>query len=463
MNDFIIFAGIEVRMLKDMTVGSETRHIVSFTLPLFIGNVFQQAYNMVDAVIVGRYIGHNALAAVGTSFPVMYLMIAFVLGLTVGASVVVSQIFGAKDYRKLKRAISTFIYILVITAMAVSLFGLSFTKPLLRLLGTPAEVMEDATAYMLVTFAGSIFLFGYNAISGVLRGLGDSRTPLYFLILSSLLNIYLDILFVTSLDMGVAGVAYATMISQALSMVLCIIYAYTRIELFHFSKKDWVFDKDIFTSAVKLGIPSSVQQTFMSIGMMVMQGLVNRFGAITMASFAAASRVDSIAVLPIQSFGLAISTFTAQNVGAERIDRVKKAFKSTILMSVASSAIAAAIMIFSGKGIISLFVKTGEPGVIKQGAEYLMIVSAFYVLAAVMFITSGMLRGAGDMIPSSLSSLVSLIVRVVAAFVLSIYTPLGYLGIWWSVPIGWLFGMIVAIWRYRQDAWKQKAVVGSIG
>ncbi len=449
-------------MLKDMTHGSETKHILSFTIPLFIGNAFQQAYNMVDAIVVGRYIGHNALAAVGTSFPVLYLMISMVLGLTVGASVVISQLFGAKDYRKLKRAISTFIFVLVGTAVLVTIAGLILTRPLLILLQTPKEVLPDATAYMLVTFAGMIFLFGYNAISGVLRGLGDAKTPLYFLIVSSLLNIYLDILFVTKFKLGVAGVAYATMISQALSMLLCVIYAYSRIELFHFGRRDWVFDKAIFLSTLRLGIPASIQQMLTSAGMMIMQGFVNYFGSITMAAFTAASRVDSIAVMPIQSFGLAITTFTAQNVGANRLDRVRKAFKSTILMVLATSFAAALIMIFFGKNLIGLFISANEPDVVIRGGEYLLIVSLFYILAGIMFTTSGMLRGAGDMIPSSVSTLVSLFIRIAATWALSLYTPLGYRGIWWSIPIGWFFGMIVAIYRYRQGGWQGKRIVSKL-
>lgn len=446
-------------MLKDMTEGSETRHILAFTVPLFVGNLFQQAYNMVDAIVVGRYIGHYALAAVGTSFPVMYLMVSFALGLTVGASVVISQLFGAKNYKNLKRAISTFLFVLVGISVVISLAGLLLTRPLLTLLRTPKEIMPDATAYMLVTFAGTIFLFGYNAVSGVLRGLGDSKTPLYFLILSSLLNIYLDVLFVAKFKMGVAGAAYATMISQAISMILCMVYAYTRIELFHFAKRDWVFDKAIFRSAIALGLPASVQQVMMSLGMMVMQGFVNGFGAVTMAAFTAASRVDSIAVLPIQSFGMAISTFTAQNVGASKHGRIRKAYRSTLAMLVITCVAAALIMVLGGKWLIALFVKAGEPSVIKQGAQYLTIVSIFYVMAGVMFITTGMLRGAGDVIPSSVSTLVSLGIRLVATYILSAHTKLGYLGIWWAIPIGWLFGMVVAVLRYKEGSWVNKGII----
>ena len=446
-------------MLKDMTRGSETGHILAFTLPLVLGNLFQQAYNMVDAIVVGRYIGHNALAAVGTSFPVLYLMVSMVLGMTIGASVVISQIFGAKDYRKLKRAISTFVFVLIATAVVISLGGIVLTKPLLHLLRTPADVIDDAISYMAVIFAGTVFLFGYNAISGVLRGLGDSKTPLFFLMLSSLLNIYLDILFVTRFHLGVAGVAYATMISQAFSMFICLFYAYTRIELFHFSKRAWVFDKDILKSTLILGIPASIQQMLSSAGMMIMQGFVNSFGSITMAAFTAASRVDSIAVMPIQSLGLAITTFTAQNIGADCQERVKKAFKSTIAMTIGVCIFAAAIMMLFGNQLIGMFVTRAEPRVIEQGKQYLLIVSAFYVLAGVMFVTTGMLRGAGDMIPSSASTLVSLGIRIAATWILALYTPLGYLGIWWAIPVGWLFGLAVAIFRYRQGGWKDKKVL----
>ncbi len=272
-------------MLKDMTSGSETKHIITFAIPMFIGNIFQQMYNMADAIVVGNFVGKDALAAVGTSFPITFFLIAMVMGLTMGSSIVISQYYGAKDMVKVKRAVSTTYISLLAAALIMSLIGVLISRPLLTLLRTPAEIINDSAAYLKIVFGGLTFMFLYNTLSAILRGLGDSKTPLYFLIISSLINIGLDVLFVAVYKMGVAGVAWATVISQGIASFLCLIYVYKKVEILRIHPKEMIFDKDIFAKSVKLGIPASIQQTVVSMGMMGIQGLVNSYGSITMAAY----------------------------------------------------------------------------------------------------------------------------------------------------------------------------------
>ena len=446
-------------MLKDMTTGSETKHIVTFAIPMFIGNIFQQMYNMADAIVVGNYVGKDALAAVGTSFPITFFLIAMVMGLTMGSSIVISQYYGAKDMIKVKRSVSTTYISLLAAAFIISIFGVLISRPLLTLLRTPPEIIDNSAAYLKIVFGGLIFMFLYNTLSAILRGLGDSKTPLYFLIISSLINIGLDILFVAVYNMGVAGVAWATVISQGIASFLCLIYVYKKVEILRIHPKDMIFDKDIFAKSVKLGIPASIQQTVVSMGMMGIQGLVNSYGSITMAAYTAASRVDSIAMMPIMNLGMATSTFTAQNIGAGKIDRVKRGYLRSLLIVTVSCIITSIAIVSFGPKIIAIFIDSAETAVIAQGTDYITSVSYFYLLMGVMFVANGVLRGSGDMNVSMISTISSLGIRIIAAYSLSSIPGVGYKGIWWSIPTGWLVGSIIATLRYRSGRWTKKAIV----
>lgn len=448
-------------MVQDMTKGSVARQIIIFAIPLFIGNIFQQLYNMVDAVVVGRFVGKNALAAVGTSFPAMFLLVALVMGLTMGASVVVSQLFGAGDLKKMRRALSTAFIFLLICALSLTLIGILAARSLLLLLKTPPEIIDDASIYLKIIFAGLLFMFLYNTIAAFLRALGDSRTPLYFLIISSLLNMGLDLLFVLRFKMGVAGVGWATVISQAVSVILCIIYIYKRVELLRLKPRDLIFDRELFALSVRLGIPASIQQTVVSFGMIAVQGLVNSFGSVTMAAYTAAARIDSIAMMPIMNLGLAVSTFTAQNIGAGNLERVRRGYRRTLAMVAACCVATSAVILLFGPKLIELFIDAREVEVIAQGNDYITVVSFFYILLGLLFVTNGVLRGSGDMIVSMGSTIVNLTVRVIFAYFLSSRAEIGYHGIWWSIPIGWGCGFIVAYTRYRSGKWTVKAVVNS--
>ena len=449
-------------MVQDMTKGSVMRQIVIFAIPLFIGNLFQQAYNMVDAVVVGRFVGKDALAAVGTSFPAFFLLVALVMGLTMGASIVVSQLFGAGEIERMRRAISTTLFFLLGCALSLAVIGLLISRKLLLLLQTPPEVLEDAVIYLQISFAGLLFMFLYNTIAAFFRALGDSRTPLYFLIISSLLNIALDLLFVLRYNMGVAGVAWATVIAQAVSVVISIAYIYWRVDLLKLYPKDLVFDRKICVEAIRLGIPASIQQTILSLGMVAVQGLVNSFGSITIAAYTAAVRIDSIAMMPIMNLGMAVSTFTAQNIGASKLARVHRGYRQTLAMVAACCVATTTIVLLFGPKLIALFIDAREIEVIAQGNDYITVVSFFYIVMGLLFVTNGVLRGSGDMTVSMISTIISLSARVIFAYILSSKPEIGYRGLWWSIPIGWGFGFVVAYIRYCSGKWTEKGVVRTL-
>ncbi len=446
-------------MLNDMTQGSATKLILTFTVPMFIGNIFQQLYNMVDSIVVGRYVGPNALAAVGTSFPVIFLLISMIMGLTMGSGIIISQYFGAKQHDKVRRAVSTALIFQTVSGAVGTVVGILLSRPLLQLLRTPPEIINDSTAYMQIFFGGLLFMFTYNALSGILRALGDSKSPLYFLIIATLLNVVLDVYFVANLGWGVPGVAWATLIAQGVSAILCIIYIYKRVPMLQFKPSEFVFDKEIFRTMIKIGVPSAIQQTIASMGMMAVQGLVNSFGSVTMAAYTAASRMDSFAMMPIQNFGMAISTYTGQNVGANKLDRVRDGLRSTLMMVIISCLLVSLLVFTMGPQLIEIFVDASETEVINRGVDYMKTVSLFYVLFGFIMIFNGVLRGAGDTVIPMYTTIVNLIIRVAAAYYLVRIPSLSFRGIWWAIPAGWAVGCIVPIVRYWSGAWKAKAVV----
>jgi putative MATE family efflux protein len=341
----------------------------------------------------------------------------------------------------------------------MSVVGLLASRPLLTLLNTPPEIINDSAAYMQIFFGGLVFMFSYNAFSGILRALGDSRTPLYFLMVSTVINILLDLYFVAHLGLGVTGVAWATLIAQATSSLLCVIYIYRRVPILQITRQQWVFDRDLFKLMVKLGVPSSVQQTVVSMGIMAVQGLVNSFGGVTMAAYTAAGRIDSFAMMPIQNFSMALSTYVGQNVGANRLDRVRQGLLATLGLVVVSCLLVSLLVFTVGPSLIEVFIDASETQVISQGVDYLRTVSIFYVIFGVMLILSGLLRGAGDTVIPMFSSIANLAVRVVVAYWLASLPGVGYRGIWWAIPAGWAVGSIIPIVRYLTGGWKAKAVV----
>lgn len=445
-------------MTKDMTSGQPFKVILAFTIPMLLGNVFQQLYNIVDSVIVGNYVGSEALAAVGASFPIIFLYVAVAMGLGMGGSIVISQYYGAKNEEKVRVSISTTLIVLTVVAIGLSIVGVLTAEPLLRLLNTPQEIIGQSASYLKIYFAGLVFMFLYNTFSAIYRAIGDSKSPLYFLIIATILNVVLDLLFVVKFDMGVNGVAWATVIAQGVSALLCYLYSQAKIPLLRFKRADFVYEKEIRKKIMSLGVPAMIQQIVVSLGMMATQGLVNSYGPSIIAGYTAATKIDNLATMPIMNLSMAISTFTAQNIGAGKSERINDGFKSTMAMGVGFSLLITAIIFVFGEQLMNIFVDSiADIEVIEAGMLYLKIVSLCYILFGIMFISNGVLRGAGDMKMVTLSSLVSLGTRVISAYALN--GVLGFSTIAVAIPIGWFCGMAISTMRFKSGKWKNKTVI----
>lgn len=440
-----------------MTVGKESKLILQFAMPMLAGSVFQQLYNIVDSIIVGNFIGKEALAAVGASFPVIFVLISMIIGVAMGISIVISQYFGAKDFDSVRRAIDTMYISLFFASIVTTIAGIIFSEDIFRLLNLPEEVMPQALAYLKIYLLGMVGFFGFNSTSGILRGLGDSKTPLYFLIVSTISNIILDLLFVIVFHMGVEGVALATVISQAGAFITAVLYLNKYHELINISIFKMKFDREIFKISFKIGLPTGFQHTFVSLGIMAIMGIVNSFGTDIIAAYSVASRLDAIATIPAMILSQALATFVGQNLGANKPERVRSGLISTIKITVVVTLITTGIIVVFGSIFMRAF--TNDAEVIRVGSEYLTIVSLFYILFAIMFIFTGVMRGAGDTLIPMVISLLSLwLVRIPFAILLS--NKMGSeVGIWWSFPVGWGIGLILAWVYYSTGNWKKKVIV----
>ncbi len=442
--------------MKDLTVGSEGRLLWNFTVPMLIGNVFQQSYNLVDSIVVGRAIGKAALAAVGASFPIIFLLVSLIIGATMGFSILISQFFGAKDLVRVRRTIDTAYLFLFFASLLMTGLGLAFAGRILVLLNTPAEILPQALTYLRITFGGLIFLFGYNSVSAVLRGLGDSKTPLYFLVFSTLLNVALVMLFVTVLHWGIAGSAWATVIAQAFSFLLAVIYLNKTHKVLKFRLKGYKFDSDILKKSLAIGLPSGVQNMLVAGGMMAVTRLVNGFGTDAIAAFTAAGRVDTFAVMPAMSLSMAISTFVGQNIGAGKMERVKKGLKAALYISGVTSLLTTLAVVIFGWHLVSMF--NSDPAVVAIGSRYLLIVGGFYIVFSSMFVVNGALRGAGDTFVPMIFTVIALwLIRVPVSVYLS--ERIGTDGIWWGMPAAWVAGLALSVLYYSTGRWKRLAAV----
>ncbi len=435
-------------MVLDMTKGNPTKTILTFALPMLIGNLFQQLYNIVDSVVVGRFIGKDALAAVGSAFMLMNFFSFVIIGLCMGASVVFSLFFGEKNYSKLRKSIFMSFVMIAAFTIVLSVLTTVYTEPMLRLMNTPNNILADSQDYLQIIFAGFIFVFLFNGSSALLRSIGDSKTPLYFLVLAALLNIVLDLLFVLVLNMGVTGVAIATVIAQAVSSVLCLVYAFIKIPFIRISKEDMVFNKDISLMIGKYGFLTAIQQSIMTFGMVCVQGLVNTFGANTIAAFAAAGKIDSIAYLPVQDFGNAFATYVAQNKGAGKTERIAQGVRSAVRTIIIFCIILSTLIYMNAGSLMRIFVKANETEVIRIGIEYLSVVSIFYMLIGFLFMFYGYFRGIGALKVSLILTIISLGTRVLMAYILSGIPQIGQRGIWWSIPLGWALADTIGLITY---------------
>jgi putative MATE family efflux protein len=442
--------------MRDLTTGNEGKLIFQFAAPMLLGNIFQQLFSVIDAIVVGNFIGKEALAAVGASFPIIFMMVSLIIGLVMGTTVVIAQYFGAKDFVKVKRAIDTMYIYSAGAGVIATAAGLLLAEPMLRMLGLPEEIMPQAVLYLRIYFGGIIIFFGYNGTSAVLRGLGDSKTPLYFLIIATVANIILVVLFVGVFKWGIAGAAYATLLANGIAFGLAIYWLNKTHKLIRIAISGLHFDREIFRQSIRIGLPTGIQQTFVALGNLAIMGIVNTFGTNVIAGFSVASRLDSLAMIPAMSFSQALSTFVGQNIGANKVSRIKKGLRSTVKMSGAITIAMTVIIVLWGHVIMSLFTKDAE--VIRLGDQYLTIVSIFYILFTLMFIYTGIMRGAGDTLIPMFFTLISLwLIRIPLAYFLA--HRIGVTGIWWAIPTGWLIGLTLAFLYYKTGRWKTKAVV----
>ena len=442
--------------MKDLTTGPEGRLLWNFTVPMLIGNVFQQSYNLVDSIVVGRAIGKSALAAVGASFPIIFLLVSLIIGATMGFSILISQFFGAKDMARVRRAIDTAYIFLFFASLIGTAAGLAFAGRIMTLLNTPPDILPQALIYLRITFGGLVFLFGYNSVSAVLRGLGDSKTPLYFLVFSTILNVALVLLFVTVLHWGIAGSAWATVLAQAASFLLAVLYLNKTHPVLKLRLKGFVFDRAILKKSLAIGLPSGVQNMLVAGGMMAVTRLVNGFGTDAIAAFTAAGRVDTFAVMPAMSLSMAISTFVGQNIGAGKMERVKKGLKTALYISGVTSLFTTLVVVVFGWHLVSMF--NSDPAVVAIGSRYLLIVGGFYIVFSSMFVVNGALRGAGDTFVPMIFTVLSLwLIRVPVSVYLS--GRIGTDGIWWGVPVAWLAGLVLSVSYYSTGRWKRMAAV----
>ncbi len=427
-------------MTKDMTTGNPVKLILLFSIPLLIGNIFQQFYSMVDTIIVGRFIGVDALAAVGSTGSMSFLINGFVVGLTSGFAVLVSQKFGAKDEDGLKKAVSSALVLSVIATIVVTLVSVLLAKPMLNLMNTPDNIIDDAYAYIIIIYWGTIATVVYNIIAGILRALGDSKTPLYFLIVASILNIVLDIVFIVNFSMGVAGAAWATIISQGVSGLLCIVYTYKKYKILRLKKDDFKVKSRVYKKHLKIGIPMALQFSITAAGIMTVQGALNVFGSSAIAAYTAASKVLQIVMQPAITFGVTMATYCGQNLGAKNYIRIKEGVKKCTEISVITSIIAGIILVFGGKFFVGLFIENPDASILAYAQECLNYSAIFFIPLGLIFIYRNALQGMGESFVPMMAGAFELIARALVAFILPSF--IGYTGICLADPVAWLSAAI---------------------
>ncbi|MBE5779520.1 MAG: MATE family efflux transporter [Clostridiales bacterium] len=437
----------------NMTQGNPAILLAVFALPMLIGNIFQQAYNLVDSIVVGKFIGSDALAAVGSTGSISFLFFSICNGIGSGSGIVTSQYFGAGDPVRTKRAIANSAYIMFVAALVMGLAAFFAAPSLLKLMKTPDVLLPDATTYMRLSCLGVPLVAVYNYSSSMLRALGDSRTPLYFLIFSCFLNIVLDILFVYVFGMGVFGAALATIIAQLISGLGCLFYAVKTNPYFMLSRRDFQPDKEVMRQSVRLGLPLAMQWSMIAVSSTALQSFVNGFGPSAMAAFTATTRIEQLVHQPYGSLGTAMATYAGQNYGAKRMDRVKMGLKQGMLMSAAFSLVMLLILQFFSKEIISIFVDNED--VITIGAKALKLTSWFYIFLATIYMTRGILNGVGDALFAFINGVVEMVGRIFIPMLIVLIPTVGLWGIWWTTGITWFISAVFCLLRYI--SWRRKA------
>ncbi|WMM24994.1 MATE family efflux transporter [Tissierella sp. MB52-C2] len=448
---------------KDLTEGTPWKRITQFAIPMLIGNIAQQFYNTADSIIVGKYIGDNALAAVGSASPILNLLLVLFVGISVGAGIMVSQYFGAKDREKLSKTIGVCVSLTGIASIIIMILGPIVTRPLLSFLNTPDTIMQWCVDYLIIYFVGIAGFAYYNILAGVLRGLGDSISALVFLLVSTVLNVGLDIWFVAGLNMGVPGVALATIVAQMISALLCIIKLMKMKDNFDLNLKMLKLDKEFSYRLIKLGLPSGLTQAIFSLAMIVVQSLTNSFGEMVIACNVIVMRVDGFAMMPNFSFGSAMTTYAGQNIGAKRIDRVEKGTRDGTMIAVGVSTVITVIILIFGRPLMSVFTDTQE--LVDLSMHMMRILAVGYIAMAVTQSLSGVMRGAGDtMTPMWISLITTVLIRVPIAYGIAYFTrsaayPTGRPeSTFISLLLSWVLGAIVTLIFYKKGVWREKGI-----
>ena len=445
-------------MAKDLTTCKPTSGLIKFAVPMILGNVFQQLYNLIDAIIVGNYVGPNALAAVGASSIIILLFTCVSIGGSIGSSVVISQLFGARRMGEMMTTIKTVIITFFCAGAVLMLIGVFLSRAILELLKTPFDVIDDAALYMRIYFYGFLFTMMFNVFNSVFNATGDSKKPLIFLGISSVLNVGLNIYFVARLGMGVAGVAWATFISQGVAVTVTLIVLIIKLKGMNITEPSRLFDTKLLKTVCRVAVPSSIQQSIVAIGLVCLQSIINDFGSVSLAGFTAAAKIDNLAIIPMSNMGNAVATFTAQNIGAKKLERVPKGLKAGFLTVVGIGLCIALLLFIFGPALISLFVSgEGSDKVIEAGTSFLRISSAFYFMFGSMNCFAGILRGSGDMKSFLICYAINFGARLIFAF--TVAAGRGLYLVAWATVIGWTCGFIFALLRYRTGKWKTQKLI----
>lgn len=432
---------------KELTSGSPIKLITLFMLPIFLGNIFQQLYNLADALIVGRIIGINALAAVGATSPIIFMIISFIFASTQGFTVITAQKFGAREYDLVKKSLAASIVLSAALTIIVTLISAPFSYQMLAFLRTPADIIHMADTYLFIMLVGIFATVFYNLSSNIIRALGDSKTPLYFLIFASILNVFLDIYFIVNLKMGIVGAGWATVLSQAISTILCLTFMFWKFPILRLKKDDWIVSKDFYMEHLRVGIPMGFQMSVLSIGIIALQFVLNGFGSVAVAAFTTAMRVDQLFTQVYLALGATMAVFAAQNFGAKKLSRIKEGAKASILIAFITSIFSILVLTFFSGDLVALFMSEVDPEVVRLAEIYLHILMIFFFFLGVLLIFRNILQGMGSVMAPLASGIAELIARTACAFIFGHY--FGYVGICTATPAAWAAAALVLFIGYK--------------
>ena len=439
----------------DMTKGNPAKLLILFTIPMFIGNVVQQLYSAVDSIVVGHFVSVEAMAAIGATSSMLFFFMNMAVGLSNGMGIVMSQYFGAKNEKLLQRASANALIVTLVAATVMGGLGMICARPLLELMKTPADIIDMSHLYISISYGGMFCLLGYNVTASILRAVGNSRAPLYFLIFSSFLNIVLDLVFVLVFHWNVAGVAIATLTAQAVSALLSVSYIYRHYPMLRFKLRDLKPDWEIITRVVKIGLPMSLQSACFAAGMMVIQATINSYGTTVVAGYTAAVRVETLTWMIPTTIGTSISNYAGQNAGAKDIDRIQQGLKAAVKICIISSIASTLFVYLTGTSMLKLFIDN-QPEILKVAQEFLFVNATFYMFIGLVMIYNGTLRGIGDVGLPMFSAFIELFIKVGGSLLFSYL--FGYFGIWFAEPLGWIIATIPSAIYYYRGGWKKKVL-----